>query len=172
MVISKLKKAAVALALLSTFGAANALTTTFGTLESTVGIGDRDFVGSFNDTYSFTAGSLPGVLGSIAAFDFKNVLTVKYSVGVGSDPVWSTFASVPLEKDIAFPGFASYTTSFNSLKARETYWINLVGTASGSQGVYSFTLTSVPEPESYALLLAGLGMVGTIVSRRRSKSTI
>lgn len=57
MVISKFKKAAVALAFLSTFGAANALTTTFGTLESTVSNGDRGFVGSFNNTYSFTAGS-------------------------------------------------------------------------------------------------------------------
>jgi hypothetical protein len=28
-------------------------------------------------------------------------------------------------------------------------------------------VSSVPEPESYAMLLAGLGLVGTIVARRR-----
>jgi len=40
------------------------------------------------------------------------------------------------------------------------------------QGTGSYTLTvtdvsAVPEPESYALLLAGLGAVGTVVARRR-----
>jgi hypothetical protein len=30
----------------------------------------------------------------------------------------------------------------------------------------NYTITPVPEPESYALLLAGLGMVGTIARRR------
>jgi hypothetical protein len=29
--------------------------------------------------------------------------------------------------------------------------------------------TAVPEPESYALLLAGLGMIGTIIRRRKAK---
>jgi len=32
----------------------------------------------------------------------------------------------------------------------------------------AFTITPVPEPETYALLLAGLGLVGTIVRRRRA----
>ncbi|MDR2925685.1 MAG: PEP-CTERM sorting domain-containing protein [Azoarcus sp.] len=31
------------------------------------------------------------------------------------------------------------------------------------------TVTAVPEPETYAMLLAGLGMIGTIVRRRRNK---
>jgi hypothetical protein len=29
--------------------------------------------------------------------------------------------------------------------------------------------TAVPEPESYAMLLAGLGMIGTIIRRRKVK---
>jgi hypothetical protein len=29
--------------------------------------------------------------------------------------------------------------------------------------------TAVPEPESYAMLLAGLGMIGTIIRRRKAK---
>jgi len=32
----------------------------------------------------------------------------------------------------------------------------------------SFQITAVPEPETYAMLLAGLGMVGAIVRRRRN----
>jgi hypothetical protein len=29
--------------------------------------------------------------------------------------------------------------------------------------------TAVPEPESYAMLLAGIGMIGTIIRRRKAK---
>jgi hypothetical protein len=32
-------------------------------------------------------------------------------------------------------------------------------------------VTAVPEPESYAMLFAGLGLIGSIVSRRRSKQS-
>jgi hypothetical protein len=32
-------------------------------------------------------------------------------------------------------------------------------------------VTSVPEPENYAMLLAGLCLVGTVVKRREAKET-
>jgi hypothetical protein len=32
------------------------------------------------------------------------------------------------------------------------------------------TVTAVPEPESYALMLAGLGLIGTIALRRSKAS--
>ena len=34
--------------------------------------------------------------------------------------------------------------------------------------MFGFSITAVPEPETYAMLLAGLGMVGVVVRRRRS----
>jgi len=34
--------------------------------------------------------------------------------------------------------------------------------------MFGFSMTAVPEPETYAMLLAGLGMVGVVVRRRRS----
>lgn len=34
----------------------------------------------------------------------------------------------------------------------------------------AFTISAVPEPESYAMLLAGLGLMGTIARRRKSKA--
>ncbi len=34
-----------------------------------------------------------------------------------------------------------------------------------------FGVSAVPEPETYAMLLAGLGLVGAIARRRKSKAT-
>ena len=37
-------------------------------------------------------------------------------------------------------------------------------------GIASASVTAVPEPETYAMLLAGLGLIGTIVRRRNKAS--
>ena len=47
----------------------------------------------------------------------------------------------------------------------------------GGEGTVTFTslnavVSSVPEPESYAMLLAGLGLVGTVVRRRKDKLSV
>jgi hypothetical protein len=51
------------------------------------------------------------------------------------------------------------------------YFYEVKGRATGSSGgFYSITsaVTPVPEPESYAMLLAGLGVVGSLYRRRKS----
>jgi len=44
---------------------------------------------------------------------------------------------------------------------------NPTGFAAGIQATYS--ITAIPEPETYAMMLAGLGIVGAIARRRRIK---
>jgi hypothetical protein len=62
--------------------------------------------------------------------------------------------------------FAAYATSVNN----PANWAIDVGGNGTSviPNTTAFTITPVPEPETYALLLAGLGLVGTIVRRRRA----
>jgi PEP-CTERM motif len=38
------------------------------------------------------------------------------------------------------------------------------------EGYYISAVTPVPEPETYAMMLAGLGLMGTIARRRKNKN--
>ena len=67
-------------------------------------------------------------------------------------------------------------SSFN-LSAATPYYLKLAGTLNDADAVGNFkvtvgsaTVTPVPEPESYAMLLAGLGLMGTIARRRSRKA--
>lgn len=50
-----------------------------------------------------------------------------------------------------------------------TYYFQVTGTADGAMGgVYSLKITTVPEPETLALTLLGIGLMGTVLRRRQT----
>ena len=55
-----------------------------------------------------------------------------------------------------------------------SYTLTVVGTVTGgaTSGSYggNINIAPVPEPETYALMLAGLGAVGLLISRRRNQA--
>jgi hypothetical protein len=120
------------------------------------------------DTYSFSLGAQSEVASSVSSLGAISSGT--YSLfGVGLD------GQVGTADDIGFGAWTyggAPTVNSVSLAAGD-YYYSVFGFAAGA-AAYSVssaaTATPVPEPESYALLAAGLGVIGVVVSRRRRES--
>ena len=137
---------------------AHAFTTSIGDLQTYVSPGSAFFLGqfSFNDTIGFTL-SAP----TMAAFAVQGqVLNLGYIIPAATSLSMSIYKGTTL---LAGPGvsFAGL-----SLAAGTDYSFQVAGTGSGLYSV-NWYLSPVPEPESLALALAGLGAVGTLMRRRR-----
>lgn len=78
--------------------------------------------------------------------------------------------------DTSTAASGSYLLTFSNLVASTSYNLSLVGKWAGVQdsGKWSLTaapsvsITPVPEPETYAMFLAGLGVIGMIARRRKA----
>jgi hypothetical protein len=134
--------------------------------------------GSFNDFLSFT---LPG--SSTSGYTLNTSDTTRR----GTVLLASVFQTVNLYSNPdAIVGnsddrmLSVFSTSANGKSATlatgplaaGSYYLDVKGVATGSfGGTYSaaINVTAVPEPESYAMLLAGLGLMGAI-ARRRNKN--
>lgn len=118
--------------------------------------------GVFQDVYSFSIVD-PGTLsGNAVAVNFGGYNILGLTVTLQD----SSFALIGSDATPA-DGF-----TFSGLAAGN-YALNVLGFATGTGGGFYaggfVTETApIPEPETYAMLLAGLGMIGFMIRRRRS----
>ncbi|MDN3923285.1 FxDxF family PEP-CTERM protein [Roseateles violae] len=129
--------------------------------------GNTPIAGAFVDTLTFTVTTLATFNGSITSavngtqdVDFTSIVLTPGSLAFTSvlgDPV-EVWAAPAVGFSLS-PG---------------VYTLTLTGTNSASMGSYAGNLaltpgspTLVPEPESYAMMLAGLGLVTLLARRRR-----
>lgn len=160
----KFKSLAIAgvLALAATSSFAN-LTTNLGTLTPPQSVGFNNTVsGSFMDTYNFSLSDASNVGVSITNFSFFNVGNIM-SFAAMLDGNALTLTSLGVAQQLA--GSATLTGGNHVLTVS-----GIGGRPNASYGG-NVVAAPVPEPESFAMLLAGLGLMGAI-ARRRNKTTV
>lgn len=110
--------------------------------------------GSFSDGYNFSLDSLSSVSGSVSQAFFGAVSFSSVTIG------GTTVALNPTNTGYGF--------SFANLAAGN-YTLTVQGLTGDRMSMYTGSVMAqpVPEPESIAMLLAGLGVVGAAVARRR-----
>lgn len=117
--------------------------------------------GGFKDDFFF---SLTG--DAVISVEMEHTYLAEWSLSVTDTRTGNILASFDKPTgafDVVTLGAGSYSFSVEGIAN---------ATPSGPQGWYGFTLSSspaaaVPEPETYAMLLAGLGIVGAVARRRR-----
>ncbi|MBP1204776.1 hypothetical protein JOD97_002818 [Duganella sp. 1411] len=69
------------------------------------------------------------------------------------------------------PGAGSQTLSWIGNLAAGTYSVNVTGTTGLSGATYGATVSAlpVPEPETYAMMLGGLALLGAVARRKAQK---
>ena len=183
-----LKISSVALALALIGGQAVAGQYVADSIANPLTSGDWTTFGStvnndFSDTYAFKLAS--GVSAVNFVFDMKDIGVLSMGFSASSSPNTSSFTAltsvggVITQTQVVQDEFDNYSVNVSDA----TYKFKLLGTNAGTYQVklagdftaalpearsYSLTVSAVPEPESYAMFLAGLGMMAA-VARRRAK---
>lgn len=160
--------AAASVALFVAFGA-NAADTAWGAHPTSPVLTGAWNTGNFLDTYSFSLAGAADVTSSVLSFG--NTLGGSYSVwSFGTDGAFGTADDTQLGLFglSSLPGpAANHTLSLGA----GSYYYAVGGRALAGGAAYALSSTAVaapvPEPETYALLGAGLGIIGFVASRRR-----
>lgn len=100
----------------------------------------------------------------------------KYSITLTNDKNKSIFSIVNSSlNDVAGLTSGYQTLTFNSLSVGKSYSLTFSGKWTGpdlpsgklvATGTPTVSIAAVPEPETYAMFLAGLGIIGAIAKRR------
>lgn len=165
-------------------------------LVAAVAVATAAFSANADTTYDFDTD--PVRVGATGASSFSNVSLGTITVGslsnitgelwyisalqqgvktILTDAANFTLASLTTGSTVAYTTSTASAFSFSNVAAG-TYALTASGTitdlTSKYSGTYigaSYSVTAVPEPETYAMFLAGLGIMGAIARRRTTKAS-
>ncbi|QHJ00866.1 PEP-CTERM sorting domain-containing protein [Xylophilus rhododendri] len=117
---------------------------------------------SFSDIFNFTIGSMSAAsMGSLALI-VSGGGTVINSISL-FDGTTTTTGTVHADA-VASTGYLSTV-----LKPGISYSLKVAGIGTGDY-MTTFRVAAIPEPETYAMLLAGVGVMGMLVRQRQKRS--
>jgi hypothetical protein len=151
--------------------AAQATTTSLGTLGPTItnsGGVATSFGALINDQFTFSLTSASTVQSNVSTF-LGNINPAFYGIyTAGADSIVGNADDVL----VVGHGFSSVSTSHFDTLAAGSYHFQVFGLSNAALSAYALSATAVaqpvPEPETYALLGAGLGIIGFVARRRRA----
>ena len=123
---------------------------------------------NFTDTYNFSVVGTPTTAGTAVTVDL-DLVSFGFHISNLKLDLFSA-GNVWLDGDLV-TGANDASVSVDSVLTAGNYYFKLRGFADGvntNQGIYTFTAAAVPEAETYAMMLAGLGLVGFMARRRSS----
>lgn len=129
---------------------------------------------AFVDTYTFTVASASDlylslselVLSTQKQIDWDDTEAFKLTGSFGSMTWGETASQQQLSVEaLNFSGVATLVLKGTAIGTGR--FVADVGTVFGQYQIQANAIQAVPEPESYALLLAGLGLVGFVARRRK-----
>lgn len=141
--------------------------------------------GAFTQEFSFTSGgnwntsfSLSGSLSQFSSLSFELLNSNGTPVTSPWPAQWSIFDATPSGSNLA-ANFSDFWNPFVNLAPSTDYLILVSGVATTNGAQYSLwgsglaqgsTITpvpAVPEPETYGMLLMGMGLIGFVTRRRK-----
>ena len=123
---------------------------------------------AFDDNYSFNFNFGPAFSSANVNIQFDDLL-------VGGHSIPNLAASLYDSGNNLISALAGNNAFNNILLSNGSYYLNITGTPlpaadpNGAEFGVHFEVTPVPEPETYALMLAGLGLIGLTARRRTNK---
>lgn len=156
-----LKKSAIAAAIGLAAVQAHAVSvsvSTFGGEHDEIEVATAAVKGSFADVYSFTLSTASDLVAGL------------FNTSVGAQTVPTATFGLFSVGSVAPLYSGSFASGISATLAAGDYFYLVTGASGSKGGAYALTstVTPVPEPETYALFLAGLGAIGFLTARRRS----
>jgi len=149
---------------------ANAATYNLGALGPIPYINSTTVTGAFSDIYNFSILNTPNVAGAAVTINL-NLGSAGFHISNLSLGLFTASNSM-LDSDTVTNNTTDFAVSVSDTGlANGNYFFKVTGLADGlntNKGIYGFTAAAVvPEVDTYAMMLAGLGLVAFSVNRRK-----
>ncbi|QHJ01368.1 PEP-CTERM sorting domain-containing protein [Xylophilus rhododendri] len=170
--------------MMSAHAAATTTVTDLGLVTTTTTKGTNTTDGSFADLFNFTVGPNAGsiLVSTASTFSSYGVSLSSLALYLGTYTTTASlsgltpivFSASPVNMDLG-NGIVVDTVANKSfaLSPAATYTLAVNGTSIGDSRYTSIVqLAPVPEPETYAMLLAGLGVMGFVAKRKKASKKL